>query len=132
MAKLSYFDQQHGDRDDATHHSAIASGLVGERCKIGGEAIEAYMAESPTDVCLACTVPVDYRPTCGGRPPKQLTKKETAAASSKPIDVNAAVSYNQDQTAAAYRARAERFASSMTQQILAQEAKRKQKHNEQE
>lgn len=119
MTKLFYDPGTYADRDDAVYHAAVAAGQVGEKCLLGGPAIEQYMPESPDDVCAVCPVAPSDRTLCGGRPQKK------ARTATKTLDVNAEVAHNQDKTAAAYRARQERFAQSIRQQTIAQEAIRK-------
>lgn len=116
MAKLTYFTQEYGDRDDALHHEAIKRGIVGVKCKLGGDAILPLMEQSPNDICAVCPVEDGYRAVCQGRARKKALP---------PVDANDEVSYTQNQTAAALRARHERFAASIHRQILDQERKRK-------
>lgn len=118
MTRLTYFDAEYGDADDALHHEAIKRGIVGAKCKLGGEALIPLMAQSPDNICAVCPVDPSYRAVCMGRP--QSAKKVAT-----PVDAPDEVVYTQNQTAAAYRARHERFAASIRRQIQEQERRRK-------
>lgn len=116
MAKLLYIDQQYGDADDATHHEAISQGIVGEHCRLGGEAIETLRSHSPKDICAVCPVPAGMRETCGGR-----ARKERPADAKKVLDEDQEVQITRSQTAEAYRVRHERHGAVIVRAFLQQQ-----------
>lgn len=116
MAKLLYLDQKHGDADDRAHHAAIAEGVVGEHCRLGGEAIETLRPHSPKDVCAVCPVPAAMREDCGGRP-----SKEKPADAKKVLDEDERVTVTRSQTAEAYRVRHERHGAVIARLFLQQQ-----------
>ena len=116
MAKLLYLDQKHGDADDRTHHEAIAQGIVGEHCRLGGEAIETLRSHSPKDICAVCPVPAGIREECGGR-----ARKEVTPEAKKVLDEDREVQITRSQTAEAYRVRHERHGAVIARIFLQQQ-----------
>lgn len=104
MVKLYYPPHTHPDRDDVVHAEAVAQGLVGPKCMIGGPALDIFRSHNPRDLCAVCEVANADRGDCGGR----LRAQETSLAVSQPLDVDSRVRHSQAQTAEAYKLRHEK------------------------
>ncbi len=92
-----YNDTPHSD--DADRNRAVADGLVGQNCKMGGPAIMLFLTTGhPCDFC-----PMVDRSGCGGRPKAQNVFQE------KPVDAEEARAYNETTSAEAHRTDRERY-----------------------